>query len=1299
MFNESWEGKDLAGFIKTTLAQQIQKSKIGHFADNYGISSLLSTVSKKTSEENALKIADGIDMGYQMPKNIIPIIYGHVGMSNTQFDKGQSPSELDAEVVVQSVKFPISEGPILGPAELISNNEVNFESTVANHNSVNHLKDVLINDSFVIDPSTNVANHRDVKFEMTLGDGTLNKKTATLELTNPLIGVEIEALDDSTNDTLLNDLGDVTAAKGVNNVLYWNASAGRWEAKSFNSLLNEAGAQYNGGAGGDGGQGGTGGDGGTGGEGGVGPSDGSGLKYTQWNPPPTHVETEGTTKTEVTITEPPTTGTTVVTGKGAPLREADDTTPYFASDIDFVDVDKTVDTISATMYFPDGIYKEIETVVTAIDGNITLCGTQRPDLEGADSGDLDCLTPNVTVADDGQTSTTITRTTASVEVYLVYTTELCGREFILHEDSVTITHLKNGPYEYTHDVTMSSMNAGAGTKADGTQQIGALVGFGSCNSTDVNYYKFKDWTLSDYLEAYPDQILNASNTVKVYAWIDESVSSDEKTISTNTYLRGISVCDAMDGYGGLYDTGETAVTPFNQFAPDHGFNYTPAETGVEDYELANKRCASAIVSGLWSTTKHPDPLLVWDYSSMGEPGEIGDGGSAGSAGDSGSAGTSGTVTVPTLAPIPFVTGKDGSYPGDGVATTVTLPTIEVTNDDPSSTDTLTIAVSQGTVNTVTVPVGVTASGQNTSSLVLIGANPDIQTCLDNGIKFSSTTATIGDVALTLTISNSNGSSLDNRSIRSSAVTAYGAPTFTITVTNYVGTFLCSVKGVAIMAQVTGATDNDTTAGLIASEISSFASVPDWSATASGNVVTVTGPVGLGASYNGTMPTATGTMTTTITEIEGGVSPNRKTQPTRNAGNLKARFLPALSFTNTLDDTAISYAQVAYRPPQSDGQTTLSEVGFFVGGKLIQRPGPGTYSEFTSWQSSGYGSAITSYDVTKWSTDPAWVFFDYFTNTTYGLGQEINSKLTTEQKDALYYDIWQFSGWCSQHQLGKDIIDCHAIVYGAESKIEVLQKIAALGHGKFVYLNGNPRLIYDGMSYPYSAGSDFPAYTPTIKKLVNQTNAGNLMYQSGSIDNLYNVINVKYANKDNYNRLEEVQYKNSASITAFGERETTIDLWGCSVKQQALWHAAWVYETEAVNAETVTYIAGWDHHDVLPGDLICLSDGLRPDGANNTGGRVTEVNGSTLTLDRSASGNIAVMDTSGVVQYGTVSGTTVTMSGTFQKDTVWNIYTGSSTLDSGNYRVIAIEESEDGIYAVTAQKFDPDKYTRVWANTI
>jgi len=1372
MFNESWEGKDLAGFIKTTLAQQIQKSKIGQFVDNFGTSSLLSTVSKKTSEENALKIADGIDMGYQTPKNIIPIIYGHVGMSNTQFDQGQKPSDLDAEVIVQSVKVPISEGPILGVATLRENfnNIADYEGSTASVNSTGHLKRVLINDSFVIDPSTRVANHKDVKFEMTLGDGTLNKKTSTLELTNPFLGMEIEAEGDTTNDTLLNDLGDVTAAKGVNNVLYWNAAAGRWEAKSFNELLNEAGATYNGGAGGDGGDGGTGGSGGAGGEGGVGPSDGEGLKYTQWNPPPTHVEVETeNVKIESTVTAPPATGASVIAGKGAPMKESSESSYIFYSTQTFPDIDKTVDEINVTFYWPDGIYQEIETVTTTLDGTkITLCDTNRPDLESLDTGNLECLTPNVELSEDGQTATTKTRQSGSVLINLIMTTTICGREFVLHEGGFVESHFKNGPYEYTHKFTPNTMNAGLRSKNDGTNQDGALLGYGNCNSTNSEYYKFDQWTLSDYVEAYPDQILNAANELKVYAWIDQttrvnagdyvigkeykitsSPASDDtsfttigasddlvgtlfvatgngasissgsatatednasKSISTNTYFRGVSILDEMDGYGGLYDTGTSTVTPFNQFAPDHGFNHTPGETGVEDYDLPNKRGGvSPITSGLYTSDRSPTatviglpetPLLVWDYTTQGEPGETGDAGAAGANGDSGSAGTSGSVAVPAADAIPFVTGKDASYPGDGVATTVTLPTIEVTNTDTVVDNTLTLTVSHGTLDVTTLPSAVARSGQDTSSLSLIGTVAELTTCLNSGVEFSSTTATLGDVSLTLEIETTVGSSVDNRTIRSSAVTSHTSPTFEITVTgNPTGTFLCSVNGTDIMTQITGNTDNETAAGIIAGEISGDTSDPEFIATVSGAVVTVTGEAGLGSSLNGVTPVGTGTMNTTITTISGGVTPSRKSQPVRNAGNLKAKFLPALAFTNTLDDTAISYAQVAYRPPQGDGQTTLSEVGFMVAGKLIQRPGPGTYSEFLSWRSSGYGSPITSYQPNQWSTDPAWIFFDYFTDTTYGLGQEINSKLTTEQKDALYYDIWQFSGWCSQHQQGQDIIDCHAVIYGAESKIEVLQKIAALGHGKFVYLNGNPRLIYDGMSYPYSAGSDFPAYTPTVKKIVNQTNAGNLMYQSGSIDNLYNVINVKYANKDNYNRLEEIQYKNTASIATFGERETTIDLWGCSVKQQALWHAAWVYETEAVNAETVTYIAGWDHFDVLPGDLICLSDGLRPDGANNTGGRVIEVNGSTLTLDRSASGNIAVIDTSGVIQYGTVSGTTVTMSGTFQKDAVWNIYTGSSTLDSGNYRVIAIEESEDGIYAVTAQKFDPDKYTRVWANTI
>ena len=260
---------------------------------------------------------------------------------------------------------------------------------------------------------------------------------------------------------------------------------------------------------------------------------------------------------------------------------------------------------------------------------------------------------------------------------------------------------------------------------------------------------------------------------------------------------------------------------------------------------------------------------MWDYSTMGQPGDIGDGGYTGAGGDSGSAGTSGSVAVPLADAIPFVTGKDASYPGDGVATTVTLPTIEVTNTNTTILNTLTLTVSHGTLDVTTLPSSsVARTGQDTSSLVLVGAIADLTTCLNSGVEFTSTTATLGDQSLTLGISTTVGSSVDNVTIRSQATTSHSSPSFTITVlSNPTGTFLCSVNGTAVMAQITGTTDNATAAGIIAGAISGATSDPEFIATAAGDVVTVTGEAGLGNSLNGVTPTdGSSTMVTSITTI-------------------------------------------------------------------------------------------------------------------------------------------------------------------------------------------------------------------------------------------------------------------------------------------------------------------------------------------------------------------------------------------------------------------------------------------------
>lgn len=1277
---------DLSQFVKTTLSAEIQKSQIGNFVKQKGAPKIIAEILKPKIGDKP-KTADGIDMGLQVDPGVIPIVYGHIGMSNTQFDLGQKPSDVDAQFTTQTVKVPISEGPIRGVATRIDDNNIQFYTG----NTTEHFKSVLLNDSFVME-SNGAVNYKDIKLEVTLGDGTSNKQTATILDKNPLTDVVIDAVNDTTNDKLLNDLGDVNAGKGERYVLYWNNDTGQWEAKSFNSLLNEAGATYNGGAGGTGGTGGDGGDGGSGGTGGVGPFDGTGIKYTQWNPPPVHVETTGTVKTETAITAPADPGTTVGSN-GAPLRNVGLTTPYFETTI--TNVDENINEITVNTVFPDGIYKEIVTTTTTVDGTITLCGTERPITN---SGNLNCLTPNVTVADDGQTATTKTRVAGNVDVYVVFTTELCGREFILHEDSYNISALKNGRHTDSHTFSLVSMNAGSGAivtgENAGSQRVDTT---GDCNGTTIETFKFQDWDLADYLQAYPDQIIQASANIKVYAWIENRDTANEYDISTNAYLKSISVCDTMDVFLSEYAVGTTNTAPYQLLDLDHEYQRAAfgGDTETENYALENARCESTVVSGQYSNTKSPDPLVVSDGATTGTSGGSGNGGAAGQIGSGGSAGTSGSVAVPATPDIPTAEmSKDSSYSGDGVADNVTLPTVTVTNADSAAVNTLVITVTSGSVDVITVPGTVSALNRNTSSMTLAGTAAQLQSCLDSGLKFYSTTATTGDVTITFDISSSEGSSTSSKLIRSEAVTDYVAPTFTITVTGTSGDFRCeTLTNSFIMNTITASGTTTDIAQQIKAAINSYTSTPNWTATRSVNVVTVTGPDILGDSYNGVTPSngATGgsLLATSITTITDGVSPNRTTQPKQNTDKLKTTLLPPLAFTNPLTAGDVSFAQVAYRPDQEDGNTDIAELGFYIGGRVIAEPTSNSSGlTFEEWRDAGYVDSVGD----GWSNNTAWVFFDYLTNTTYGLGNDL--KLSNDQKEQLYADIWNASLWCQVQPIAGDTdtfaSTLNGIIYGAESKFEALQKIANRMYAKFLYLNGNPRLIYEGSAYSWGS------YTPTIRKLVNQSNSADLKYQGGSIDNVFNVINVKYNEPDINFRLKEVQYKNSASIAQFGERETAIELWGCTSKQEALWHGAWAYETEATNAEIVTYIAGWDHFDILPNDLIYLNDTLRPD-TQTTGGRVSAVDGTTLTLDRAASGAIAVTGDDGVVYTGTASGTTATMSGgSFVVNAVWNEYTTSLV---ANYRVVAIEESEDGIYAVTAHKHDPDKYSRIWANTV
>jgi hypothetical protein len=1328
---------NLDQYVKTELVKQIQKTVIDNHIARNGVSSLSSSVSRKALNAKS-RVPNGVAMGEQLNGEFIPIIYGFMGMTNQQFDEGQKPSEIDTEKTVQQIRIPVSEGPIIGMAVPTGGTLYNFDQLPQStgwNNDV--LKSIVVDEQYVIDPLTGQANFKDLKFRMTLGDGTADYlNNGKIEKHNPLIsdGTD-EDLDitDAANDTItqkkLNDLLDVQAGKGENYVLFWNHATSQWEAKAFNTLLNEAGLTYQGGAGGTGGSGGDGGSGGRGGTGGVGPITGVPLKYTQHNPPPAHVKTQGEFETETTITAYSAPGS--VSGTlGAPLRRESATDPYFSTTI--TDVDDNTNAIKLTFAAPDGMYKEIVTTTTVKNGVIELCGTERP-ITG--SGNLDCLTPDITIADDGQTSTTKTRVAGTARVRYALVTELCGRDFVLHEDTITVSALRNGFYSQTETIYLSEMNAGSGAIVTGpnagTQQDGPIddEATPSCDPTDASAFDYANYTLQDYLTTYPNQIIEAADTITVYAYL---LDEDEESVSTPVYLQSVCVSDSMDVYRDEYATGETNTSPFFIAAPDYVIAAFEGDTSnANGYSLERERNACNIPTGTYDDTKQPDPLTVLDGNATGSAGDAGTVGTTGTTGTTGSAGQSGTASAPATDPIPSVESSNSIYAGDGVSAVFTLSAATVIHSDALESVTLTISIpsAAGDLDVTTVQGSVSATGRGTHQLTLIGTKANLQTTLDSGLKFTSSTSAQGDIDIDFYISGAGGNSREIYKIRTQAQVEPVAPTFTITISGATGNIRCMTRqNEYIMNTVSASGTINDIAAAVAQEINDDNSIPDWTATASGNLITVTGPTALGDRYNGIIPSngATGgnLMAAFFTPIGGGVSGSRINQPTVNTTRManSKNFVKFGSYSNVLNDVNVSWAEVVYRPEQDSGTSNLSEIGIVVAGRRdIQEPINDTFLTFDEWRLSNFNHSVddiseSAEDGVTFSQNAAGHFYEYLTNTRYGLGNEVKlNELPYDNWIQFHQDVYDAMAWCEDYG-----IKTNGIIFGQESKIEALQNIAAVFAGRFVYVNGYPRLLFEGQCFDQDythtnrTTQAQTQYTRSsvVKKLVNQSSAANIVYTSNSIENIFNKITVPYNDRGKLFKTKLATYSVEKESTEYPfdfDRETTVEFWGVGDERLAQFLAAYVFETETANAETVSYVAGWDHYDVFPNDIIMLNDTLRMD-QQFKGGRVVSDNGDgTVTLDRDSGGGVIyVTDSHGNVRTGTASGTTATVSpgtgevynpeteqnetvtGYFVAGAVWNMEANTENL----YRVIAIEESEDGIYAVSAQKHDVDKYDRI-----
>ncbi|HCH51214.1 MAG TPA: host specificity protein [Proteus sp.] len=325
----------------------------------------------------------------------------------------------------------------------------------------------------------------------------------------------------------------------------------------------------------------------------------------------------------------------------------------------------------------------------------------------------------------------------------------------------------------------------------------------------------------------------------------------------------------------------------------------------------------------------------------------------------------------------------------------------------------------------------------------------------------------------------------------------------------------------------------------------------------------------------------------------------------------------------------------------------------------------------------------------WTNNPAWVFYDIVISDRFGLGQRVN------QQQIDKWELCRIAQYCDQlvpDGKGGDGTEpryvCDVYVQDRNEAYNVLRDFAAIfrgmtywGGGQIVTLADMPRDI---------------DYSYTRANVID----GKFIYSSSSSKEKYSTALVSYSDPQNgYADAMEAVFEPDL-VSRFGFNQLEVTAIGCTRQSEANRKGRWGILTNNKD-RMVTFSVGLDGNIPQPGYIIAVADELLS--GKVTGGRVSAINGRSITLDRvssAVSGDRLILNLpSGQSQartIQTVSGKVITVtteySETPEAECVWVVE--SEELYAQQYRVVSVTENESNQFTITAIQHDPSKYEHV-----
>ncbi|EHK1060022.1 phage tail protein [Salmonella enterica] len=326
----------------------------------------------------------------------------------------------------------------------------------------------------------------------------------------------------------------------------------------------------------------------------------------------------------------------------------------------------------------------------------------------------------------------------------------------------------------------------------------------------------------------------------------------------------------------------------------------------------------------------------------------------------------------------------------------------------------------------------------------------------------------------------------------------------------------------------------------------------------------------------------------------------------------------------------------------------------------------------------------------YTNNPAWIILDLLTHPRYGLGQRIG--LADVDKWALYA-IAQYCDQPVPNGFGQDEprMTCNVYLADRRKAYDVISDFCSVMRCMWVWTGQRMTFIQDRPSDK--------VWTYTNANVVN----GEFNYSYSAAKDRHNAAEIRFIDPQNGWNVSVELVEDKADIAKNGRKVLQMDAFGCTSRGQAHRTGLWVIQTELLETQMVTFGVGSEGLRHTPGDIfeVCDNDYA---GAS-IGGRIVAVDvaARTLTLDREielpgtgkAAAAISFIGHKGESLSATVVSqpdkNSVVLSSLpegVMEGGVWGLKL--PTLRRRLFRCMAIQEKEDGTFAVSALQHVPEK---------